>query len=73
MPFRQCTLTKPTATGTLTRVSWIPAPFCTVGEVVKLRERGEAWDDGWTVIEAGSMREDAPEFRHLMYTCHELR
>jgi len=35
--------------GTLTQVSWIPADYATKGRLLKLRERGGEWDNGWIV------------------------
>ena len=71
--FRQCRLEKTIGPQTLIRVSWIPEPFCKVGKRLRLRERGESWDQEWVVREVGEPRPEAPEYRHLMVTCPELR
>lgn len=47
----QCTLRK----GSTEQVSWIPEDKAVVGKFVKLRERGDEWDDGWEVISVGKV------------------
>lgn len=67
--YRQCKMTK----GDLTQTSWLPEPFGRVGRLIRLRQRGGVWDDGWTVIEAGEAVEDPPDFRSHLVCCPELR
>lgn len=69
----QCRMQKRCDTGLLVRVAWIPEPYCLVGKVLRLRDRGESWSDGWEVMEIGRPREEPPDYRKLIYTCPELR
>lgn len=73
MSFIQCKLVRKTDWAVTTRVVWIPAKFGIVGKVLKVKERGEEWDDGWTVDEVFAIRDTAPEYRHLMVSCPELK
>jgi len=47
--YTQCTLRKKNTY----QVSWIPAKFGKVGQVVKLKTKDDKWDDGWVVETAG--------------------
>ncbi len=49
----QCKLQK----GEVFQVAWIPSKHARLGNYVKLRIRGEEWDDGWLVIEAKLSKE----------------
>jgi len=51
--YRQCRLRKESY---LDQVSWIPEQFAVVNKIVKLRNEGEAWDDGWKVTGVGNTR-----------------
>lgn len=65
--YRHCQLVKPTATGEMVMVSWIPEPFAEVGRVLKLKQ-GKTWDDGWVVRTAGANRlrgDQLPDFHEL--------
>jgi hypothetical protein len=44
------------------QVSYIPAEFATVGNVLKLKE-DEVWEDGWKVIHASEPTDYAPDYR----------
>jgi hypothetical protein len=46
--YKQCILTRKTAKGTLTEVSWLPEKFAVKGSYVKLKNDG-VWEDGWLV------------------------
>ena len=54
--FRQCHLVKRVEAGTMHQTTWIPERFAIVGKVLKLRDDGGAWDDGWRVERAGRTR-----------------
>jgi hypothetical protein len=43
--YRQCLLTK----GTSTTTSWIPERFAVLGKVLKFKDEGGTWDNGWVV------------------------
>jgi hypothetical protein len=53
--YRQCRLNK---SGMLDQVSWIPEQFAVLGKVLKLRNEGGEWDDGWVVKNVGDTRLD---------------
>jgi hypothetical protein len=50
--YRHCRPEKPTPTGTKHQVSYIPEPYCKVGEVLRLRNDAGEWEGGWVVTEA---------------------
>jgi hypothetical protein len=63
--YRQCRLAKPTETGELRQVSWIPDKFAIPNKVLQLRERDGKWDKGWVVVQVGSNRlrdDELPDF-----------
>jgi hypothetical protein len=47
--FRQCRLVKKIQAGTRHQTSWLPEQFAQVGKVLKLRDDGGVWEDGWQV------------------------
>jgi hypothetical protein len=57
--YTQCRLEKQIPAGTARLMSWIPSAFATVGRVVKLREEGDVWNDGWRVVETFQTRSEA--------------
>ena len=66
--YRQCRMVKRVATGELHLVSWLPEPHAAAGRAVKLREPDGSWDDGWTVVGAGTNRlpaAEVPDFHEL--------
>ena len=70
--YRQCRLARPTPTGEVRQMSWIPDPFAVPGRVVRLRAADKTWDDGWTVTEVGRTRlaeADLPDF-HVLSKAH---
>lgn len=48
MYYRQCILRKYTTTGYMEQTSWIPEPYCKIGNILKLDN-----NNGWKVITAG--------------------
>lgn len=55
--YRQCVLRKKSKDGsTLEQVSWIPESLARIGKVLRLRDDGETWSNGWEVTVAGSLR-----------------
>ena len=68
--YRQCTLQK----GNTTTVSWIPEEFAKTTKILKLKDRDDVWDDGWRVVQVGTMRlaedvalERARNFKEFSY------
>lgn len=60
----QCTLRKTVAPGTvIERVSYIPAKYARVGDVVRLQDDAGEWTDGWIVKTTGEIIEsdDLPD------------
>jgi hypothetical protein len=53
--YKQCCLSKPTPTGHIQTVIWIPEEFGVVGKVLKLKTDG-VWNNGWIVKFASSNR-----------------
>lgn len=37
------------------QTAWIPSEFAVPGRYLKLRSRGECWDNGWIVVNAGTI------------------
>lgn len=53
--------------GNTFQTSYIPEQFAIMNKILKLKENGE-WDDGWKVIEIGSLRlkeENLPNYHQL--------
>ena len=59
--YRQCLLEKKAANEKLIMVSWIPEPFCTVGNALRLRDEHGIWTNNWIVKEAS----DRVESKHI--------
>ncbi len=51
MNYFQCKMQK----GNTTTVSWIPEKHSVLNHIVKLKQDNGTWDDGWKVIEVGSL------------------
>ena len=47
--YRQCFLQKESQSTT----SWIPEQFAHLGNVIKLKNKNDGWDDGWKVVGIG--------------------
>ena len=66
--YRQCRLVRPVPTGEHVVVSWIPDRFAERDRVVKLKDDGGSWSDGWVVTAVGSNRlatNQLPDFHEL--------
>ncbi len=48
--YKQCMLQR----GVQQQVSWIPSCYAVVGNVLKLKDKGGAWEDGWKVVSVGT-------------------
>jgi hypothetical protein len=51
--FTQCHLEKPTKSGKLIQVSFIPSEFAEVGKYLKIKDMAGVETDGWEVKSAG--------------------
>lgn len=52
--YLQCNLKK----GNLSTTSWIPENHAIKNKIVKLKQDNGSWDNGWEVIEIGTVRLD---------------
>lgn len=69
--YSQCTLEKPTTSGTLRRVSYIPSKFAVLNKIIKVKEDDDTWNDGWTVTSVGNkVSEDLLPDSHAMIKSH---
>ena len=65
--YRQCVLSRPTETGVMKQMSWIPERFATKSRPVKLRDDDGVWTDGWKVDRVGEIRleeGELPDYHH---------
>jgi hypothetical protein len=74
MKYCQCTLEKPTETGFLRKVTYIPAKFAVLGKVIKLKQTinpdfDDDWEDGWVVKNFG----EAVDEKHLPDSHAEIK
>lgn len=44
--YAQCELVR----GNEKQTSWIPSRFAVLGKVLRLRDEGGAWEDGWKIL-----------------------
>lgn len=51
MKYSQCLLKK----GNTQMTSWIPEKFASKNRIIKLKNDDNTWDNGWQVMEAGSL------------------
>jgi len=54
--YRQCLMVKHQQEAIVSRLSYVPEPFCKEGMILKLKD-GDYWSDGWKVISAGSLKD----------------
>jgi len=64
---------KKTKEGESHTTSYIPEPFCEVGRVLKLRNEGGEWDDGWVVKSAGERRSHLEVNEHSQHYKHQRK
>ena len=66
MLYSQCTIEKKTESGKTTQVTWLPAKYAVKGKVLKLKDDGDKWQDGWVVMQVGDPSERPPDWKKLV-------
>lgn len=59
--YKQCFMRRKTQTGHEDQVAWIPEEFAEKGRVLKIRDRGTEWEDGWKVITTADVSIDSEQ------------
>ena len=64
--YKQCTMRRPIAKGSVVTTSFIPQQYAKLGKVLKLKDHDDLWVDGWVVEKVGVSVVDAcdlPDYR----------